>query len=193
MPPTDILTGRLALHRHGPGVSQPARVPEEASSEAYLPAQRPEALEAPWLPPSDVDACGARGGAGPSPKGSGPAVGLIWRIRDRATFTELRRRGRRRREGPISVTWVPGPDHEPPKVAFAIGRKVGSAVVRNRLRRRLRGAFVELAAAGDVRPGAYLITTGVAAAGLSYEELKTNVRTALEALGHDPSGPRRRS
>jgi ribonuclease P protein component len=77
-------------------------------------------------------------------------------------------------------------------VAFAIGRKVGTAVVRNRLRRRIRGGFVELVAEGEVRPGAYLITAGAAATELSYEELKTNVRTALQALGPGPVTERTR-
>jgi ribonuclease P protein component len=78
---------------------------------------------------------------------------------------------------------VAGPPDEPPRVAFAIGRKVGTAVVRNRLRRRIRGGFLELVTEGEVRPGAYLIVAGAAATELTYEELKTNVRNAVAALG----------
>lgn len=70
-------------------------------------------------------------------------------------------------------------------MAFAIGRKVGTAVVRNRLRRRLRSAFVDLAAGGGVSSGAYLITAGARATELTYEELRSDVRTVLEALGAD--------
>ena len=161
------------------------------NSEAYLPAKRPEALQAPWLPSPDVDPCRASSAAIPPPKGPGQAVGLIWRIRDRSTFVELRRSGVRRRRGPIGVTWIPGHENDPPRVAFAIGRKVGTAVVRNQLRRRLRGAFVELAAEGRVPAGAYLFTAGGRATELTYEELKRNVRFAVESLG--PDGSERRS
>ena len=43
----------------------------------------------------------------------------------------------------------------PPRVAFAVPRKVGTAVVRNRLRRQVRA---HLGASGaDLAPGAYLV------------------------------------
>lgn len=62
-------------------------------------------------------------------------------------------------------------------------------MVRNRLRRRLRSAFVDLAAGGEVAPGAYLVTAGARATELTYEELRRNVRTVLEAFGADsPKG-----
>ncbi len=43
----------------------------------------------------------------------------------------------------------PGPD-DGPRVGLAVSRKVGGAVVRNRLKRRLRAAWEELAA--EARP-----------------------------------------
>ena len=61
-----------------------------------------------------------------------------------------------------------------PCVAYAIPRTVGPAVDRNRLRRRLRAVTCEL----GLDPGAYLISAGPAAAGLSFDELAEHVRTA---------------
>ena len=76
---------------------------------------------------------------------------------------------------------VVGPDSEPPRVAYAIGRGVGTAVVRNRVRRRLRAAT--RAHAADFEPGsAYLVSTGPAAATRSYAELSTSLHDALSAL-----------
>src|SRR4051794_14525993 len=49
-----------------------------SSSEAHLPAERPEAGEAPWLPPSHVDQGRPRRRALPPPEGPAAAVGLIW-------------------------------------------------------------------------------------------------------------------
>lgn len=91
----------------------------------------------------------------------------IWRIGDRRTFSALRHRGRRARTGPITLTWLPADVDglvTPPRVAFAVGKQVGGAVVRNRIRRRLRAALRELQATTGLPTGAYLIgATGVVA------------------------------
>ncbi|MDQ1444050.1 MAG: ribonuclease protein component [Acidimicrobiaceae bacterium] len=104
----------------------------------------------------------------------------VWRVRDSATFAELRRHGRRARTGPLSVTWLPGPSDHPPRLAFAIGRSVGTAVVRNRLRRRLRSLFAEHVF--DLRPGTYLISAAPAAATLEYGDLRRTLSAALNDL-----------
>jgi ribonuclease P protein component len=70
-------------------------------------------------------------------------------------------------------------------VAFAASRKVGSAVVRNRTRRRLRAIVSELSRENptSVAPGAYLISVGPDVVALSYGELRSIVKAALERLG----------
>jgi ribonuclease P protein component len=119
--------------------------------------------------------------AEPPVQGPLPPVGLIWPIRERSTFRALAR-GRRRRRGVVMVTCaVVGPGAEPPRVAYAIGRGVGGAVVRNRVRRRLRAAT--RVHAGELVPGhAYLVSTGPAAATRSYADLSTSLHDALRAL-----------
>ena len=105
---------------------------------------------------------------------------------DVARFDALRRTRHRVRSGPLRVAWVPpaeGGGTGPPRVAYAIGRRVGPAVVRNRLRRRLRAAVAELGPA----PGDYLVGCDPAAASLPFSELKALVSTALTALR--PSNP----
>lgn len=116
----------------------------------------------------------------------------LWRVRDAATFQALRRSGRRVRVGALSVTWLPGPPGEPPRLAFAIGKVVGTAVVRNRLRRRLRSLFTELAP--TLPPGTYLVGAGPAATSLDYGDLRRTVATALDQLaeaGEHPGSNRR--
>ncbi len=81
--------------------------------------------------------------ASPRESGRGP---VVWRIRDRATFEALRRHGQRSRRGPITVTYVVSGDDSVPRVAYAVGKRVGGAVVRNRLRRRLRAVVAEASA-----------------------------------------------
>lgn len=64
-------------------------------------------------------------------------------------------------------------------VAYAVGKPVGTAVVRNRVRRRLRAAAAELAP----RPGTYLVGVTPAAAERSYAELRDDLDAALTAVG----------
>ncbi|HWS46744.1 MAG TPA: ribonuclease P protein component, partial [Acidimicrobiia bacterium] len=75
----------------------------------------------------------------------------MWRVRDRRSFRALAR-GRRRRAGCVEMrTAVLGTRDEPPRVAFAVGRAVGPAVTRNRVRRRLRAIVRD--ASAQLEPG----------------------------------------
>jgi len=105
---------------------------------------------------------------------------MIWRIRGRATFAALARSDRRVRRGSITVTWAPGDPAEPPRVAYAIGKRVGGATARNRVRRRLR-AIVRDVQPG-LGPGAWLIGAAPEVAKLSYGELQAAVSEAIGAL-----------
>jgi ribonuclease P protein component len=74
--------------------------------------------------------------------------------------------------------------NSPPRVAFALGRKVGSAVERNRLRRRLRSIMAGLAGgpSGPLRSGAYLIGARPGVNSLSYQELELHVERVLRRI-----------
>lgn len=86
----------------------------------------------------------------------------------------------------MTVAFVPGGDGV--RVAYAIGRPVGTAVVRNRLRRRLRAAVRELdASAGGLPAGAYLVRPRPDAAPRPYDELRTDLGAALTAATRPPS------
>lgn len=184
-PPTSVAGGPRAALRAG------TPLPRRQSSEAHLPAQRPQTGEAPRVPASHGHsrrACRARVAA---PQGAGTSVGLTWSIRDRATFGELRAAGRRARRGALTVTFAPprsptAPQSPstPPRVAYAVSRRVGTAVVRNRVRRRLRTAVAAIAGAEPqlLPPGAYLISASPAAARQPAAQLRHALEAALEAL-----------
>ena len=107
-------------------------------------------------------------------------MAATWRVRDRATFAALRT-GRRGHAGPVRVTWLPEPGSDrPPRVAFAVGRRVGPAVARNRVRRRLRAAVAELAA--HLEAGAYLVAYRGTPA-MPFAELREQVAAAATAAG----------
>lgn len=72
-----------------------------------------------------------------------------------------------------------------PRVGFAVGRRVGPAVVRNRVRRRLRAVMRDLS---DPRrrpsfpSGDYLVRPRPAAAEAPFARLRRDAEGALERL-----------
>ncbi len=104
---------------------------------------------------------------------------MIWRIRERSAFTRLAREGRRTRAGVLWCTYIPDPNATPPRVAYALGRAIGPAVVRNRLRRQLR----ELLAGASLPPGLYLLGAQPAAAQLSRVEPEFDLRRLVASVG----------
>jgi len=116
----------------------------------------------------------------------GPPVDVsrpqVWRITDRRTFAALRQQGRRSRRGALTVTWLAPPPEEtatPARVAFAVGKATGGAVVRNRVRRRLRAAARTLAAGGRLPAGAYLLGGGAPLATMTWTDLLELVEAAI--------------
>jgi ribonuclease P protein component len=69
----------------------------------------------------------------------------------------------------------------PPRVAFAVGKGAGGAVVRNRVRRRLRAAVRELQLQHHVPGGAYLLGGSVEVAHLPWSALVAHVDAAIRA------------
>jgi len=100
-------------------------------------------------------------------------------------FDRFRTEGRRVRGGALWCSWIADGGAVPPRVAYAIGRTVGSAVVRNRLRRRLRALVHEHARAGRLGPGWYLVGATPAAARLDgpalasmFSQLMSKIETS---------------
>ena len=82
---------------------------------------------------------------------------------------------------------VVGSPTEPPRVAYAVGRKAGGAVARNRVRRRLRAAT--RAHSAELEPGrAYLVgVVGSPIPAPTYAALSDSLHAALRALREDQS------
>lgn len=78
-------------------------------------------------------------------------------------------------------TAVLGPDLAPPRVAFSVGRSVGDAVTRNRVRRRLRAAVREHSPRLE-SGSAYLVRAAPGAASAPYSELSSTLRAILRDL-----------
>jgi ribonuclease P protein component len=67
-------------------------------------------------------------------------------------------------------------------VAFALGRALGPAVVRNRVRRRLRVMLQQASSASTLPAGTYLFGAQPAAASRSFVELEFDLAQILRRL-----------
>ena len=153
---------------------------EEAPSEAHVPAQQSPPRQEARIPPSHGHSSRSQRPSFASSQGPRSPVGLIWRIRDRRSFIELRRHGRRARHGCVAMTFLPAPPGapvEPPRGGFALPRKVGTAVVRNRLRRQVQAHLRSVAP--TMAAGTYLISLQPGAADAERATLLDDVDHCL--------------
>ncbi|HTU37710.1 MAG TPA: ribonuclease P protein component [Acidimicrobiales bacterium] len=108
----------------------------------------------------------------------------VGRITSRAAFAELQRARARGACGPVRATFVPADDTAAglyPQVGYAIGRRCGTAVTRNRLRRRARD--VVRAEAAALPRGSYLLRLDPGAAMLEPADFRVDVAEALRRAG----------
>jgi ribonuclease P protein component len=104
----------------------------------------------------------------------------LGRIGATKTFHQLRKPDRRAKAGPVFMAYLsprPGLDH--PEVAFAISKACGGAVVRNKVRRRLRNSLQHQP---EMSPGSYLIRTDPGVASATFAEIDQWLTECLEAL-----------
>ncbi len=89
------------------------------------------------------------------------------------------------RRGPLWCTYLADPAVGRAHVAFAIGRPVGGAVVRNRLRRRLR----MIARERPLVPGWWLIGARPSAIELTFGKLQLTMSELAELVAADQRVP----
>jgi ribonuclease P protein component len=81
-------------------------------------------------------------------------------------------------------------DGAPPRIGFTVTKKLGTAVERNRIRRRLREA-VRISVQDRLKPGFdYVFVGRSGTAGRDFGKLISDIRAALDYLhaAHDNSG-----
>ncbi|MDA8103312.1 MAG: ribonuclease P protein component [Nitrospiraceae bacterium] len=85
-----------------------------------------------------------------------------------AEFAEVRARGFKYRAGALSLVFLPGDEPEV-RLGMSVPRKVGKAVVRNKLRRRVRAIFREQES--SMAAGSYVVLAYPQSAALDYHQL----------------------
>jgi len=102
-------------------------------------------------------------------------------LRRRGDFSRLRQRGRRVATPSLTVYRADSPPARGlPLVGISTGRAVGGAVVRNRVRRRIRAILDELFK-DHLPPQRLLVEARPASANLSFERLQAELVRAIGA------------
>lgn len=100
------------------------------------------------------------------------------RLLKRAQFLAVRR-GERRRGRLFLVEALDRGDGGPPRVGYTVTKKVGNAVVRNRIRRRLKEA-VRVHAAADMAAGNdYVIVGRIEALAAPFGQIRAELSRRL--------------
>ncbi len=85
------------------------------------------------------------------------------------------------RSGPISMVAAPNPGSDT-QIGYAIGKSVGGAVERNRIRRRVRAVLHDADRDALLPPGRYLVTCQPASKQLTHSELVSHVHVVLDRV-----------
>ena len=113
-------------------------------------------------------------------------------LRRRADFRAVAGGERVQRQGFVlqALKASGGEASRPPRVGFTVTRKIGNAVVRNHIRRRLRAAVA--AVGGHLETATdYVLVGRRAALTLQFQRLVTDLETGLAALPRNPKAPDR--
>ncbi len=106
---------------------------------------------------------------------------MIWRVTRRETFLALRKEGIKVRSGLVTMVFAPS-ETQHPQLAFALHRRFGNAVKRNRARRRLKEAFTLLDSQNSVKTGAYLISASPKVLQAPFKELIQQLSICLQKV-----------
>ncbi len=127
---------------------------------------------------------GRQGAGSPPQEGASSSYRLMRRyasLRRQTDFARLRRHGSRISSKHLTIYRSdPLPTDSQAVLGISVAKAVGSAVVRNRVRRRV-GAIVHEALA-QYRPGRLLVIPRPSAAQAEYHELRAELLAGLERL-----------
>ena len=117
------------------------------NNEADLSAQCAQAKHQAWFSRSHEYSWRTFSPDSPPSQEAHAAFRVIEALSGRRSFERLRAEGVRCGRGPLRLVWRAAPAHNPTQsanIGFAISRKVGNAVHRNRIRRRIRAVLRDL-------------------------------------------------
>ncbi len=114
-------------------------------------------------------------------------------LRKREDFRRLRVSGRSFRGRNFDVRVLRTRSAQELLIGFAIPKRVGTAVTRNKVRRRLRAATRVLSAEGKWNPGLYLVFAKEGSALATYNDIVGELAGLVEASSSEKSRGRGKS
>jgi ribonuclease P protein component len=132
----------LAVVRSSGGLFS-VSIPEGMSDEAHFSAQQPRPRTPARIPPADVDGGWSCRDSRPSRSRPGQAVRLTT-ITRRADFVAANAGKRAAMPGFVLLVRDRGDGNPAPRLGITVTKKIGNAVVRNRMKRRLRALAREI-------------------------------------------------
>jgi ribonuclease P protein component len=155
--------------------------------EANVPTKQSAAGQEARVPAPDVDPRRSGRPEVAAGQGSPAPLGLIWRLSGRQSFGRIRAEGSRFSHGELWMIWVADAAANPPRIGYAVGRALGTAVDRNRVRRRLRALMADAARAGRIPGGLYLVGTRSGAVSSPSANLAVDLDRLLTMIEHRAS------
>jgi ribonuclease P protein component len=182
------------------GAGQAQRLTQSYGDEKNLPTEQSATQTNPRLSRAHGDADRAQRAQAPARQGSSSADGdnsskatrvtarggagfaRHHRLRRRADFLRVQRHGLKRRTSHFVVQMLSRFDAGGPKLGITISRRIGNAVRRNRLKRRVRECF-RVKLKPILPPTAAVVVIGLAGAGeLDFATIDQQLTTAVTAL-----------
>lgn len=109
-----------------------------------------------------------------------------YRLTSAEDYRRVVKHGRRAGSRTLVTHWSQhSDDPSPMRVGFIVGRQVGAAVLRNRVRRRLR-ELVRERLSSLPQTGQLVVRAQPASAAASYRELGADLDRSLQRLGLEP-------
>ena len=102
-------------------------------------------------------------------------------LSSRKSFQRLNHTGKRARYKDLSVVYRLDESQETINVAYSVGKRVGKAVIRNKVKRRLRSLVRECSC--QLPRGDYLVMVSPRVAELRFDELRDEMRAILPLKG----------
>ncbi len=128
-----------------------------------------------------VSGTAPNGGTNPCASGKRRTFPRTARLLRHADFERVYQQGRRHFAAHLTVFYLPRAEGGDLRVGFTVGRALGGAVVRNRMKRRLREA-VRLHWPGSAVPVDVVINPKKSMLGIDFAELGKEVAQALNAI-----------
>ena len=105
----------------------------------------------------------------------------IYRLRSSRSFDAVYRKGKSVADAYLVVATLPGKVPQP-KVGFVVGKKVGKAVYRNKVKRRLRAIFATLLSRVEGHT-TYVVVARSGSVDLPYAQLERSLTALLYKAG----------